>query len=174
MKKTLKALLVIVLVVAIVIGAVAGVTYYRKGNKTVDVYSVSMLNLGYYENTTTSEGVVKNNASQSIYVTDGQKVIDVYVTEGQEVSEGDPLMAYDVTSLELSVAMKKLQIESFQNEYDTGMAKLNVLKNTTPIPDTLASPSEVPTESTEGDGSTTAGNSTMAGSSESANITIIE
>ena len=64
MKKTLKALLVIVLVVAIVIGAVAGVTYYRKGNKTVDVYSVSMLNLGYYENTTTSEGVVKNNASQ--------------------------------------------------------------------------------------------------------------
>ena len=62
MKKTLKALLVIVLVVAIVIGAVAGVTYYRKGNKTVDVYSVSMLNLGYYENTTTSEGVVKITA----------------------------------------------------------------------------------------------------------------
>ena len=192
MKKTLKALLVIVLVVAIVIGAVTGVTYYRKGNKTVDVYSVSMLNLGYYEDTTTSEGVVKNNASQSIYVTDGQKVIDVYVTEGQEVSEGDPLMAYDVTSLELSVAMKKLQIESFQNEYDTGMAKLNVLKNTTPIPDTPASPSEVPTESSSGDGSkvsdgvenssgdtgsdgsTSSDGSTTAGTSETANITKIE
>lgn len=147
MKKTLKALLIIVIVVALVIGSVAGVTYYQKGKNTVDVYSVSNLNLGYYEDTTTSEGVVKNNASQSVYVTDGQKVVDVFVTEGQEVAEGDPLMEYDVTSLELSVQMKKLQIEGFQNEYDTAVAKLTKLKNTTPIPDTQASPSELPNQS---------------------------
>ena len=146
MKKTLKALLIIVIVVALVIGSVAGVTYYQKGKNTVDVYSVSNLNLGYYEDTTTSEGIVKNNASQSVYVTDGQKVVDVFVTEGQEVAEGDPLMEYDVTSLELSVQMKKLQIEGFQNEYDTAVAKLTKLKNTTPIPDTQASPSELPNQ----------------------------
>ena len=148
MKKTLKALLIIVIVVALVIGSVAGVTYYQNGKNTVDVYSVSMLNLGYYEDTTTSEGVVKNNASQSVYVTDGQKVVDVFVTEGQEVAEGDPLMEYDVTSLELSVQMKKLQIEGLQNEYDTAVAKLTKLKNTTPIPDTQASPSELPNQET--------------------------
>ena len=148
MKKTLKALLIIVIVVGLVIGSVAGVTYYQNGKNTVDVYSVSMLNLGYYEDTTTSEGVVKNNASQSVYVTDGQKVVDVFVTEGQEVAEGDPLMEYDVTSLELSVQMKKLQIEGLQNEYDTAVAKLTKLKNTTPIPDTQASPSELPNQET--------------------------
>ena len=49
MKKTLKALLIIVIVVGLVIGSVAGVTYYQNGKNTVDVYSVSMLNLGYYE-----------------------------------------------------------------------------------------------------------------------------
>lgn len=145
MKKTLKALLIIVIVVALIIGSVAGVSYYKKGSQTVDVLSVSMLNLGYYEDSTTSEGVVKNNASQSVYITDGQKVVDVYVTEGQEVSEGDPIMAYDITSLELSVAMKKLQIEGYQNEYDTAVAKLTVLKNTVPIPDTVAAPSPVKT-----------------------------
>lgn len=150
MKKTLKALLIIVIVVALVIGSVAGVTYYQKGKNTVDVYNVSTLNLGYYEDTTASEGVVKNNASQSVYVTDGQKIVDVFVTEGQEVAEGDPLMEYDVTSLELSVQMKKLQIEGFQNEYDTAAAKLAKLKNTTPIPDTPASPSELPDTTVSG------------------------
>ena len=143
MKKTLKALLIIVIVVALIIGSVAGVTYYKKENKTVDVYSVSLLNLGYYSDSTSSSGVVKNDASQSVYVTDGQKVVDVYVTEGQQVSVGDPLMEYDISSLEISVEMKKLEIQGYQNEYDTAQLKLTKLKNTTPIPETQASSSQV-------------------------------
>ncbi len=156
MKKTLKALLIIVIVVALITGSVAGVTYYKKENRTVNVYSVSMLNMGYYSDSTTSSGVVKNDASQSVYVTDGQKVVDVYVTEGQQVSVGDPLMEYDISSLEISVEMKKLEIQGYQNEYDTAQLKLTKLKNTTPIPETQASSSQVSqqndtqeTESTE-------------------------
>lgn len=43
--------------------------------------------------------MVCDDASQSVYLTDGQKVTDVYVEQGQQVKEGDKLMTYDVTSL---------------------------------------------------------------------------
>ena len=57
----------------------------------------------------TSGGMVCDDACQTINLKDGQKVTEVYVTKDQQVKAGDKLLAYDVTSLSLSVEMKQLE-----------------------------------------------------------------
>ena len=58
---------------------------------------------------------------------------DVYVTEGTQVKAGDKLMAYDVTSLSLSVEIKNLEIKSLENQLVTEKQKLEKLKATKPV-----------------------------------------
>ncbi len=133
MKKKVKIIIISVLVAAIVIGGIGGAVYYKKSSGTAKVQSVSMISTTNDYTSMTSEGIVCDDASQTIYLQDGQKVAEVYVTKGQQVKAGDKLMAYDVTSLSLSVEMKKLEISSYENQLATEKEKLEKLKNTKPV-----------------------------------------
>lgn len=78
---------------------------------------------------------------------DGQKVTEVYVTKDQQVKAGDKLLAYDVTSLSLSVEMKQLEIQSLENQLTSEKQKLDKLKNTKPVakqPETPVTPEPQP------------------------------
>ena len=65
------------------------------------VMSVSMISTTNDYTSMTSEGMVCDDACQTINLKDGQKVTEVYVTKDQQVKAGDKLLAYDVTSLSL-------------------------------------------------------------------------
>lgn len=143
MKKKIKIIIITVLIVAVVAGGIGGAVYYKNSSGTAEVQSVSMISTTNDYTSMTSEGIVCDDASQTIYLQDGQKVTDVYVTKGQQVKAGDKLMAYDVTSLSLSVEMKKLEIASYENQLATEKEKLAKLKNTKPVakqPDTPVTP----------------------------------
>lgn len=95
----------------------------------------------------TSEGMVCDDACQTINLKDGQKVTEVYVTKDQQVKAGDKLLAYDVTSLSLSVEMKQLEIQSLENQLASEKQKLDKLKNTKPVekqPETPVTPEPQP------------------------------
>lgn len=132
-KKVIKIIAVSALIAAVAGGGIAGGIYYKNSKNVVDVYSVANLNPGDMGDSMTSSGVVCDDASQSIYLTDGQKVTDVYVEQGQQVKEGDKLMTYDVTSLSLSIEMKQLEIQSYENQLSTEKEKLEKLKATKPV-----------------------------------------
>ncbi len=143
MKKKIKIIIITVLIVAVVAGGIGGAVYYKNSSGTAEVQSVSMISTTNDYTSMTSEGIVCDDASQTIYLQDGQKVTDVYVTKGQQVKAGDKLMAYDVTSLSLSVEMKQLEIASYENQLATEKEKLAKLKNTKPVakqPDTPVTP----------------------------------
>ncbi len=142
-KKVIRWVVILVIVVALTIGVIFGVKAYQKSKLVADVVPVSYLNYGNYEYME-SEGVVSNNASQYVYVSPSQTISEVYVENGQEVKQGDPLLAYDVSSLSLSVEIKRLEVEKYGNEITATQREIDVLKNTTPIPDTLPTPEPKP------------------------------
>ena len=133
MKKKVKIIIIVVLIVVIVVGCIAGGIHYKNSKGIADVISVSSISTTDDNTSLTSEGMVCDDACQTVYLTEGQKVTDVYVTEGTQVKAGDKLMAYDVTSLSLSVEIKNLEIKSLENQLVTEKQKLEKLKATKPV-----------------------------------------
>ena len=93
MKKKVKIIIIVVLIVAIVVGCIAGGIHYKNSKGIADVISVSSISTTDDNTSLTSEGMVCDDACQTVYLTEGQKVTDVYVTEGTQVKAGDKLMA---------------------------------------------------------------------------------
>lgn len=148
-KKVIKIIAVSLLIAAVAGGGIAGGIHYKNSKNVVEVYSVANLNPGDMGDSMTSSGVVCDDASQSVYLTDGQKVTDVYVEQGQQVKEGDKLMTYDVTSLSLSIEMKQSEIQSYENQLSTEKEKLEKLKATKPVEkkETVQPDTQTPSES---------------------------
>ncbi len=132
-EKRIKIIIIAVLVVAVAAGSITGVVYYRNSKGLASVMSVSMISTTNDYTSMTSEGMVCDDACQTINLKDGQKVTEVYVTKDQQVKAGDKLLAYDVTSLLLSVEMKQLEIQSLENQLASEKQKLDKLKNTKPV-----------------------------------------
>ena len=132
-KKKIKIIIIAVLVVAVAAGSITGVVYYKNSKGLASVMSVSMISTTNDYTSMTSEGMVCDDACQTINLKDGQKVTEVYVTKDQQVKAGDKLLAYDVTSLSLSVEMKQLEIQSLENQLTSEKQKLDKLKNTKPV-----------------------------------------
>ncbi len=146
-KKRIKIIIIAVLVVAVVAGSITGVVYYKNSKGLASVMSVSMISTTNDNTSMTSEGMVCDDACQTINLKDGQKVTEVYVTKDQQVKAGDKLLAYDVTSLSLSVEMKQLEIQSLENQLVSEKQKLDKLKNTKPVekqPETHVTPEPQP------------------------------
>lgn len=146
-KKTIKIIIIAVLVVAVAAGSITGVVYYRNSKGLASVMSVSMISTTNDSTSMTSEGIVCDDVGQTINLSDGQKVTEVYVTKDQQVKAGDKLLAYDVTSLSLSVELKQLEIKSLENQLASEKQKLDKLKNTKPVakqPETPVTPEPQP------------------------------
>ena len=146
-KKRIKIIIIAALVVAVAAGSITGVVYYRNSKGLASVMSVSMISTTNDYTSMTSEGMVCDDACQTINLKDGQKVTEVYVTKDQQVKAGDKLLAYDVTSLSLSVEMKQLEIQSLENQLASEKQKLDKLKNTKPVekqPETPVTPEPQP------------------------------
>lgn len=139
-KRVIIIILVVILCIAAIGGIIIGVRAYQRSRLVADVEYVGNLNWGYYGGSMESDGMVSNDASQSVYLENSQIVEEVYVTEGQEVSVGDPLMSFDITSLELSVEIKKLEIQSLGNQYTAATEELKKLKATKPVEKQTAVP----------------------------------
>ena len=149
-KKKIKIIIIAVLVVAVAAGSITGVVYYKNSKGLASVMSVSMISTTNDYTSMTSEGMVCDDACQTINLKDGQKVTEVYVTKDQQVKAGDKLLAYDVTSLSLSVEMKQLEIQSLENQLASEKQKLDKLKNTKPVakqPETPVTPEPQPAAS---------------------------
>ena len=80
-KKRIKIIIIAVLVVAVAAGSITGVVYYRNSKGLASVMSVSMISTTNDYTSMTSEGMVCDDACQTINLKDGQKVTEVYVTK---------------------------------------------------------------------------------------------
>ena len=135
MKPVMKKILIGGVAVCVIGGGIyAGVTAMNNSG-SVEVTPVSMLNIGYSENPLSSSGMVTDAQNQSVYA-DGTKVItEVFVSEGQQVKAGDPLLSFDLTSLNLAVELSRLETDRIANQITLAEHELTQLQQITPDPE---------------------------------------
>lgn len=137
MKPSIKKGIIITSVCAF---ALVGIKFYLSSSNTIEVHSVSSLNTGYWDNPSTSTGLVSNSDTQSILYDSSKTITQVFVKDGQQVSVGDPLLSYDLTTLQSAVDTSQLEVEKAQNAITLANHELKKLLNTTPVPDVTPEP----------------------------------
>ena len=137
MKPSIKKGIIITSVCAFTL---VGIKFYLSLSNTVEVHSVSSLNTGYWDNPATSTGLVSNSDTQSVLYDSSKTITQVFVKEGQQVSVGDPLLSYDLTTLQSAVDTSQLEVEKAQNAITLAEHELKKLLNTTPVPDVVEKP----------------------------------
>ena len=133
MKKVVAILLTVVILGGATTGGILGYKSYQKKNAVVEVQQVSNLSYGYWGDENTSSGMVTNDSSQEIYLSDSKTVSEVFVKEGDTVAVGDPLIAYDTAEVGIQIKQKELDISTIDNDIAIAQHNLDTLKNTTPV-----------------------------------------
>ncbi len=145
-----KKIIITVIVLLVLAGAAGGGVYayksYHDKGLVAEVVPVSNINWGYWGDEMQSYGMVTNDLSQDIYLDMSQQVAEVYVEEGQQVAIGDKLMQYDITTMEISLEMKGLEIQNIENEITLAQKELTELKNMTPIAEKPQEPEQTEPE----------------------------
>ncbi len=144
-KKWLKYIIIIAIILAIIAGII---TFFvtRKKNE-VPVYSVSDVgNINYWENNSRTEGMIKEDKMQSVYLSSTQKVEKVMVKEGQKVKVGDTLLKYNTTLSNLELERKGLDIKKAELELSNAQKELEKIRTYKPGEPTYGSLPEEPVE----------------------------
>lgn len=129
-----------IIITSICAFTLVGIKFYLNSTNKIDVNSVSTLNTGYWDNPSTSAGFVSNSDTQSVLYDASKTITQVFVQEGQQVNAGDPLLSYDLTTLQSAVDTSQLDVEKAQNAITLAEHELKKLLNTTPIPDVVEEP----------------------------------
>lgn len=129
-----------IIITSICAFTLVGIKFYLNSTNKIDVNSVSTLNTGYWDNPSTSTGFVSNSDTQSVLYDASKTITQVFVQEGQQVNAGDPLLSYDLTTLQSAVDTSQLDVEKAQNAITLVEHELKKLLNTTPIPDVVEEP----------------------------------
>ncbi len=129
-----------IIITSICAFTLVGIKFYLNSTNKIDVNSVSTLNTGYWDNPSTSTGLVSNSDTQSVLYDSSKTITQVFVQEGQQVNAGDPLLSYDLTTLQSAVDTSQLDVEKAQNAITLAEHELKKLLNTTPIPDVVEEP----------------------------------
>ena len=139
-----KKKIIIPVVTIAVIGAVGGTGYYYRDNvidvateafdvvaekipflqsgksdDKVYVEKVSKIMNTYTGNTNRYNGVVESQDSYEVNVDSSRTIKEILVKVGDEVEEGQTLVTYDTSELEMQVKQAKLELEGIQNEIDS-------------------------------------------------------
>lgn len=129
-----------IIITSICAFTLVGIKFYLNSTNKIDVNSVSTLNTGYWDNPSTSTGLVSNSDRQSVLYDASKTITQVFVQEGQQVNSGDPLLSYDLTTLQSAVDTSQLDVEKAQNAIALAEHELKKLLKTTPIPDVVEEP----------------------------------
>ena len=125
--------IITLLLISLVFGVIFAYKTYQSKHRVVSVQPVSNINWGYSGDTESSSGMVTNDSAQEIYLDDKVAIKEIYVTEGETVEVGDKLLSYDLSELNISIARKKIEINSTENEIAYSKNKLNYLKTSSPV-----------------------------------------
>jgi len=147
-KKILKFVIIAFIIIAIIVGII--VFFATRKKVEVSVYSVRDVgNENYWENNSTSQGMIKEDKMQSVYLSSTQKVEKVLVKEGQNVKVGQPLLKYNTTLSNLELERKQIEIKKQELELDKAqkeLAKIQTYKPGEPIYGSLPEEEPLPEE----------------------------
>lgn len=134
MKKRIIAIIItIVVLISGITGGIFGYKAYQSQNLVAEVYPISYISTYYWGDENYSSGMVTNDSSQEVYLSDSSTVQEVFVEKGDMVEVGDPLIAYDMSEVDIQIKQQQLDISNIENEIALEKHDLQILKNTTPV-----------------------------------------
>lgn len=146
-----KRIIIICIVAALVIagagGAVAAVKF--GGGDPVNVYSMSNIAMdSYWGDVSETEGMVRTDNMQSVYISGTQRVVEVPVTEGQNVKKGDVIAVFDTTLSDIELERQRLNVEKTDLRLTNAKNELSVINGYVPYyppePEPEPEPEELP------------------------------
>lgn len=143
MNKTLKRVLVTVLVIVILCGAFWGglVIFRNAQKKPVNVYAVQDFAMTeYWGDSSQTYGMITTDKLQDVYISDTQTVREIYVAEGQEIKAGDPILAYDTTLSDIDLEKASIDLQKLQLQKEKAEKELKDLYNMRPHSSVLITP----------------------------------
>ncbi len=149
MKK--KAIIAVSVSVVVVVLAVFGVFIYRDyqvNNSEVDVVPVAYISTENWQGSEYIYANVNLSNTQQVYPVSDMTISELFVSEGQEVAQGDVLMEYDKTKLDIDLEAAELNVKKAEYELGVLNKELNELYNTKPFvptPEPTATPEPTPT-----------------------------
>ena len=143
-KKRLIPFIVITIVLLLCVGGFFIFRQVQFNRLEAEVQSVSNLNWWFSDTPLSSWGVVNNDDSQVIFPLQNQVIQELFVAEGDHVNVGDPILAYDMTLMNLQMEIKRLEVQNMNNQLILAGKNLHTLQNTRPVPNQPSTPN-IPT-----------------------------
>lgn len=143
MNKTLKRIIVAVLILALVCGGLVGglVVFRNLQKEPMNVYAVSNFAMtDYWGDNSQSYGMVTTDKLQDVYISDTQQVSEIYVTEGQTVKVGDPLLSYDTTLSDIDLEQADIDLQRLKLQLEDAEKELQSIINMRPHTSILITP----------------------------------
>ncbi len=140
-------IVVIITVIIVIISAIV-IYFLKKNKKEVATYSVRDIGMqNYWADSSRSEGMVREDKMQAVYLSSTQKVDKVLVKEGQKVKAGDTLIKYNTTLSKLELERKQLDVKKLEIQLNKAKKELEEIKNYKPgVPTYGSLPSNQPEE----------------------------
>ena len=149
MRNKKKSRIIIIAVVAALIaagGISASAVMLRGGSKPVNVYSMQEIAMdSYWGDTSETDGLVRTDKMQSVYISSTQTVTEVFVKEGQQVKAGDKLAAFDTTLSDLELERQKINVEKLELQLKNAKADLVTINGYKPYVPPTPTPEPEPT-----------------------------
>lgn len=144
MNKTVKRILCLFLITAIICGAVWGglILIRNAQKKPVNVYPVSAFSdSGDYTGSSQTYGTVTMDHMQKVLLTETQTVKKIHVKEGQTVKKGDKLLSYDTTLTDIDLEKARIELDKLKLQKTTAENDLAKYKKMKPHSSVLITPS---------------------------------
>ena len=149
MGKKSRNIIIIVVAVLLVLGAGAGIIAAVKfgGGDPVNVYSMWNIAMdGYWGDVSETEGLVRTDNMQSVYISGTQQIVEVLVEEGQEVKKGDALVMFDTTLSDIELERQRLTVEKTELMLEQAKKDLKVINGYVPYVPPAPKPEPEPEE----------------------------
>lgn len=147
-KKVIIPFIVILVIVAV---ATLGIYFYKKNNvKEVSVYSIRDVGMtDFWQDSNQTEGFVKVDKTQSVYLSDTQQVDKVLVKEGDTVKKGTALIKYSTTLTSLELEKKDIDIRKMELQLENAKKELEKIKTYQPGVPIYGNPNQIVPETPE-------------------------
>ena len=138
MKKTIKVLLIIVVIFGLAAGGLYFYYNYEQGKKIAQVVSLQNVAMdNYWGDTIESYGQVTAEKAQTGYIPTGTEILNINVAVGDHVEPGDVLISVKKETQDING--KRLEVQKAEQAYIADRNRLERLENTKPIPEYIAS-----------------------------------
>ena len=143
MNKTVKRIIIGVLITALVGGGVWGglLLLGRQRRKPVNVYDMNELVMtGYWGDNTEAYGMVTTTGLQSVYISETHQITEIYVSEGQEIHEGDKVLSFDTTLTDIELEKARLNLEKLKLKLENAKKEQEYVNGLRPFAMILVTP----------------------------------